>query len=302
MDEATGSESTGNPEGSQESAPAAGSPATGAPQENASGVALNDGGTPHWLDGVQDPSTKAWAEAKGLKNATVENALGSYHNLEKMMGAEKAGRTVTLLGDDATPEERNEFYGKLGRPEAADKYSLQAPEGTTDTTRLDMMRNAAFDAGITETQMNALAAADAQYLELATNRFNDDAVVSTAEATLELKKDWGAAYDLKVAGIDVAAAKLGFTDGQLDGLRNTMGPVAAMKFVDGLNTKMGDHNYESGETLTGEFKTPEQAKKEMGELTINKEFMDAWTDRTHPGHKAAVEKKAALARLQAGHI
>jgi len=297
MDEATGSEGTGNPEGSQE-----GAPATGAPQEDASGVALNDGGTPHWLDGVQDPSTKAWAEAKGLKNATVENALGSYHNLEKLMGADKAGRTVVMLGDDASPEDRNEFYSKLGRPEAPDKYSLQAPEGTTDTTRLDMMRNAAFDAGITETQMNALAAADAQYLELATNRFNDDAVVSTAEATLELKKDWGAAYDLKVAGIDVVASKLGFTEGQLDGLRNSMGPVAAMKFVDGLNTKIGDHDYESGETLTGNYKTPEQAKQEMGELTMNKEFMDAWTDRAHPGHKVAVEKKATLARLAAGHV
>ena len=299
MSEATGSEGTGNPEGSQTTENSGGETT-----QQSSGVALQSEGqvTPHWLDSVQDPSTREWAEAKGLRNAPIDAALSSYHNLEKLMGADKAGRTVVLPGDDATPEQKAEFYNKLGRPEAPDKYSLQAPEGTTDATRLDMMRNAAFEAGITDAQMAKLAEADQQYIELMQGHMADEATISTAEATLELKKEWGAAYDLKVAGIDVAAEKLGFTPEQLEGLRNTMGPVEAMKFVDNLNTKMGDHTYEDGETLKGGFKTPDQAKQEMSELTMNKEFMDAWTDRAHPGHKAAIEKKAALARLAAGHM
>ena len=48
--------------------------------------------------------------------------------------------------------------------------------------------------------------------------------------------------------------------------------------------------------------TPEQAKEELDQLTMNKEFMDAWMDNLHPGHKAAVEKKAALARLVSGVV
>jgi len=75
-----------------------------------------------------------------------------------------------------------------------------------------------------------------------------------------------------------------------------------MKFVDGLNTKIGDHSYDEGEKIIPGHRTPAQAKQELADLTMNKEFQDAWMDRQHPGHKAAVEKKAALARLVTGII
>jgi hypothetical protein len=255
-----------------------------------------------WLDGVQDPATKAWAEAKGLQNGSFENVLGSYHNLEKMVGADKAGRTITVLGDDPTPEERDAYYNKLGRPEKAADYSLKLPEGVTDATRLNMMRNKAHELGISDAQFNGLAEADAAYIETTTQGLRDTATVNAADAEAQLRTEWGAAYDLKVAGIDVAAHKLGITDDQLVSLRETMGPVAAMKFVDGLNTKMGDHDFEEGGAMIAGHKTPEQARTEMGELSMNKEFMDAWMDRQHPGHKSAVEKKSALARLVSGAV
>jgi hypothetical protein len=124
--------------------------------------------------------------------------------------------------------------------------------------------------------------------------------VSAQEAETQLRQTWGAAYDLKVAQIDVVANKLGMTEAHLHGLRDAMGPVAAMMFVDGLNTRIGDHDFDTGEPVIPGHKTPEQAQQELGDLTMNKEFMDAWLDRMHPGHKAAVEKKAQLARLVSG--
>jgi hypothetical protein len=283
MAEETGSEATGNP--AEASAPAEATSATSTP----------------WIDGVTNSATKAWAEAKGLQNGSIDNVLGSYHNLEKLMGADKAGRTVTLLGDDATPEARNEFYTKLGRPETGDGYTFKLDDGA-DTARLDAMRGKAHELGITDTQFSGLASADLEYLAGAQQASADEAVISKADAELQLKKEWGAAYDVKVAGINVAAAKLGFSDDQLLGLHKAMGPVEAMKFVDGLNSKMGDHDFESGEGVMPNHKTPQQAKTEMNELSMNKEFMDAWLDRAHPGHKAAVEKKSALARLASGIV
>jgi len=255
-----------------------------------------------WIDGVQDPATKAWAEAKGLQNGNFENVLGSYHNLEKLVGADRAGRTITVLGDDPTPEEKNAYFTKLGRPETAADYSLRLPEGVTDDTRLTMMRNKAHELGLSDAQLVGLAEADAAYVEAATQGVIDTNAVSAADAEAQLRTDWGAAYDLKVAGIDVAAHKLGITEDQLVSLRETMGPVAAMKFVDGLNTKMGDHDFEEDGAMIAGHKTPEQARTEMSELSMNKEFMDAWMDRQHPGHKLAVEKKSALARLASGVV
>lgn len=39
---------------------------------------------------------------------------------------------LTLPGKDASPEQWQEFYGKLGRPEKADDYGLQAREGASE--------------------------------------------------------------------------------------------------------------------------------------------------------------------------
>jgi|TARA_R110000803_G_scaffold49990_5_gene103900 hypothetical protein len=283
MAEETGSVETGNPV--EADAPAEATSATSTP----------------WIDGVTSPDTRSWAESKGLQNGTIDNVLGSYHNLEKLMGADKAGRTVTMLGDDATPEQRNEFYGKLGRPDNVDGYTFKLAEGA-DTARLDAMRNKAHDLGITDSQFSGLAEADIDYLSTINQTNIDEAAISKAEAELQLKKEWGAAYELKVAGIEVAAQKLGFNDDQLSGLHKAMGPVEAMKFVDSLNTKMGDHKFESGDLVNSNHKTPAQAETEMQELSMNREFMDAWLDRGHPGHKAAVEKKSTLARLASGVV
>ena len=255
-----------------------------------------------WIESVADPATKEWAIAKGLQNGNFENVLGSYHNLEKMVGADKAGRTITLLGDDASPEDRATYFNKLGRPEKAEQYTVSLPEGSTDDTRLTMMRNKAHELGISDAQFSGLAEADGAYMSAATQGMNDKAVVSAVEAEAQLRTTWGAAYDQKVAGIDVAAHKLGIGEDQLNGLREAMGPVDAMKFVDGLNSKIGDHNFDSGEAVIPGHKTPDQAKIEMSELSMNKEFMDAWMNKQHPGHGAAVEKKSALARLTTGMV
>jgi len=297
MTEETGSVDAGNP--GEAAAP---SGETSAEVKAVPGAALQTEPQTSWFDGVQDPTTKAWAESKGLQNGSFENVLGSYHNLEKMVGADKAGRTVTLLGDDATPEQKAEFYTKLGRPGEAKEYGVALPEGVTDDTRLNLMRDKAFELGISDAQFKGLAEADAAYISMATQNINDEAKISVADATAALKKEWGAAYDLKVAGIDIAAQKLGFDTAQLNALRTSMGPVEAMKFVDGLNTKMGDHDYDSGEGIMPNHKTPEQAKTELSELSMNKEFMDAWLEKSHPGHKAAVEKKSSLARLASGIV
>lgn len=286
MTEEAGSVEAGNP---VESPSVSAVPGTVSQQETQSS----------WIEGVQDPSIRSWAETKGLQNGSFENVLGSYHNLEKMVGAEKAGRTITLLGDDAPPEAVNEFYTKLGRPETPDKYSVQAPDGA-DNTRLDMMRNMAHELGLSDKQFAGLAEADAQYIDTVTQEVSSKNEMSAVEAEAQLRKDWGAAYDLKAAQIDIAASKLGFTDEHLSGLRSAMGPVEALKFVDGLNSKMGDHDFDNGEVMQPGHLTPDQAGTELSELSMNKEFMDAWLDRQHPGHKAAVEKKSRLARLSSG--
>lgn len=293
MAEDYGSASAGNPDAAATPAASAAPAPTPAPAAPATPVS-----TP-WIDSVANADTKAWAESKGLQNGTFENVLGSYHNLEKMMGADKAGRTVLLLGDDPTPEQTNEFYTRLGRPDDAKGYGLVAPEGG-DGAFADWASGVFHEAGLSSKQAEMIAGKWGDYSTQVAKDHTDAIAVSRVDAETALKKEWGAAYDQKLQGIDMAAEKLGFSTEQLTALRSAMGPVEALKFVDGLNTKMGDHTFENGEPhLTG-HKTPAQAKQEWGELSMSKDWTDAWMDKMHPGHKAAVAKKAALMQQMAG--
>ncbi len=281
-----------------------GSADAGNPEPSAAGVTVTPGDTPaaptpSWIDGITDTDTRSWAESKGLQNGSFENVIGSYRNLEKLMGADRAGRTIHLLGDDSTDEQRNEFYGKLGRPDEASGYGLTVPEGG-DPAFSEWAAGMFHKAGLSKAQGAAIQAEWEAYLYSQQNHAAEQAEIHRRDATADLQREWGAAYDQNMKNLGVYAGQLGLTDDELVGLRNTMGPVAASKFVIKLGGALGDDIVDLGEADRSGIMTPDQAQQALGELNMNKEFMEAWLNKTNPGHKAAVEKKAGLARLASG--
>src|ERR1700748_763608 len=80
-----------------------------------------------WWDSVKDPAIKEWAANKKFPDA--ESALKSYSNLEQLMGADKAGRTVMTPKDDTDVEGWKALGTKLGVPANAEEYKLPVPEG-----------------------------------------------------------------------------------------------------------------------------------------------------------------------------
>jgi hypothetical protein len=80
-----------------------------------------------WFDSFPNPEVKTWTQAKGFKDAA--SVAESAYNLEKLIGHDRAGRTLVLPKDDATPAELQAFHAKLGVPETPDGYKLPLPEG-----------------------------------------------------------------------------------------------------------------------------------------------------------------------------
>lgn len=88
---------------------------------NASTVVADQGSTGsdvNWVAGLQSEDNRTLVEAKQWKSP--EDAIKSYRELEA-----HASKAVKVPGADATAEDWNAFYGKLGRPESPDKYELK---------------------------------------------------------------------------------------------------------------------------------------------------------------------------------
>jgi hypothetical protein len=253
----------------------------------------------HWLSGVEDPDLRGWAEAKGMQNVQPADVLRSYQNLEKVMGADKAGRTVVLPGPDADEATQNEFYAKLGRPDAADKYELPVPEGDT-SDMAEWGSGVFFEAGLTARQAEIVATRWNEKMAGLKDQAAEANAATAQEAEQQLRRDWGAAYDKKMAGIDDAATRLGMNQEQLQGLRASMGPVAALKFVDGLAVKMGEADFDTGGDPQNGVLTPAAAQEALAKLNMDKDFMDAWLNKQHPSHEWAVTRKQSLAKMAAG--
>jgi len=151
-------------------------------------------GTPSPVDWTStfDDSTRGVIQTKGWKSPA--DVVGSYANLEKLLGADKAGRAIVPPKDDATPEEFSAFYNKLGRPETAEGYKLPVPEGDTG----EFAKTAAnwfHEAGVNSKQAEALAGKWNEHMS-SVNQQNEETLAQNAEIDIQdLKKAWGKDFE-----------------------------------------------------------------------------------------------------------
>lgn len=110
---------------------------------------------PVWRDSIAEENRSGVS-----KFETVDSLAKGYIELERNMGSK-----VNMPGENATPEERSAFYGKIGRPDEAKGYELpQLEEGEAYNEELmGSLTQAAFDAGVSKQQFSALAE---KYMEM----------------------------------------------------------------------------------------------------------------------------------------
>ncbi|OYR25867.1 hypothetical protein [Brucella pseudogrignonensis] len=115
----------------------------------------SNGGNENWVAGLQIEDNRTLVEAKQWKSA--DDAIKSYRDLEA-----HASKALKVPGADATAEDWNAFYGKLGRPESPDKYELKL---NTEAVPQDFpydeksaieFRTWAHEAGLTPQQAQSL--------------------------------------------------------------------------------------------------------------------------------------------------
>jgi hypothetical protein len=155
-----------------------------------------DGGSgePSWVDSIPDdlrnhPSLKKFKSPGDL--------FKSYVNLETMVGKDK----VAIPGPNATPEEINKFYEKLGRPETPDKYELKFDDienFTPNEEFLNSFKKWAHEEGLTNAQANSLAKKYINFEQTAMKQYSETLAEELRKAQQALKNEWGREFDERV--------------------------------------------------------------------------------------------------------
>jgi hypothetical protein len=156
-----------------------------------------------------DSGTLEWIGKAGIKD--VGSLAAKARNAESLIG-----NSVRVPGDDATAEDWQKFYAKVGRPEKADGYEFKLPEGLPEDLPYDAEFASEFKAwahetGLTPKQAQALhdkfvgktAGMTAAQREQMGKAFAERAT----KATEGMEKAWGAK-----AGTPEYQAKLQFAE------------------------------------------------------------------------------------------
>lgn len=277
--------------------------AQGGAAPNPAGAALDggaQGGTApvDWQASMTDDQ-RAYIKNKGWADKDPAQAMlrtvDSYRNLEKFAGGAK--NLVEIPGEDADDDARNQFYSKLGRPDSAENYGIELPDGG-DKEMHGWFQETAHKYGLTVEQAKGVFG---DYQEMAGARIEgmEAATREQGEADIKaLKSEWGQGYEGKIDAGQRAVAALGYEEAELTTLENKLGTAEMLKLFARMGDKMGEESFAGGprSNNAGFGLTPADAKAQLADLKLDEGFMSKYL----AGDKDAVAKRTRLMEIAHG--
>lgn len=262
------------------------------------GGALPTAPSTGWWDSVKDGEVKTWLGNKKYPDA--ESALKAHWSLERLMGADKAGRTVMLPKDENDAEGWKALSAKLGVPDSADGYKLPMPEGSDD----NFAKTAAkwfHEAGVPPRAANKIAEAWNAWVGEQVKAGEATEHAESEKQMSALEKEWGnefgAKRELAQRGYRNFAKQFGLDDkAALERAETVLGAANLTKFFAGLG-QLNSESAFAGSDGKGGFSgvSKQQALDQIRQIQTDRmagKINDhAW--RTEFGPK--VEKLGAIA-------
>lgn len=180
----------------------------------------SNGGGETWVAGLQVEENRALVEAKQWQ--TLDDAIRSYRELEH-----HASKALKLPGENATAEDWNKFYSKLGRPESPDKYELKLNTETVpqdfpyDETSAIEFRKWAHEAGLTPAQAQSLHDKFVGYQAQSFTASREALAKAEGDAHRAIVREWGdpdtSGYRQNVEYLSRAVSQLGIKESLVKG-------------------------------------------------------------------------------------
>ena len=227
--------------------------------------------TSSWKDSISE----AYRNDPNIEKFTEIDALAkSYINATKMIGQDK----VVIPTNNSTEEAWSEVYDKLGRPESADKYSLDAKSEVVnlDENAIKSFAEQSHKLGLNNKQAQGILEFYKNNMEGTAQQSKIDTETAQAQAEQQLRQEWGRDFEGKVKQAG-ALAKANINPEVLD-----------MTLQNG--TRLGDHP----EIIKGFAKIASMMQEDKIVATesenvnttkdIESEISAIMNDKSHPYH------------------
>jgi hypothetical protein len=219
---------------------------------------------------------------------SIETLAKSYAHAQSAIG--KKGLIPPT--DKSTDEEWGKFFKDLGQPEL-DKFDVKLPkDAKVNDDFMKKFKETAHGTGLLPKQAQKLVE---WYLgeEAGTVKRNQEAQVQKVKDNIDaLKKEWGEAFPKEVQSTMSAIRELGGQE-LLDHINKSgygADPVLVKAF-NKLSKLMGEDKIR-GENNTKFGMSPAEIQEEINKMMFD--LSHPYHDRSHMGHKAAVDKMSSL--------
>jgi len=253
---------------------------------------------------IQQPTVnKTWKEAiseefrsdPNIEKFTEIDALAkSYINATKMIGQDK----VAVPNKNSTEDQWNEVYDKLGRPESADKYSLNVKSDIVpmEETSIKQFAENAHKLGLNQKQAEGILDFYKTNMEGMAQQSKVDTETAQAQSAQELRQEWGREFDtnIKKAG---ALAKANMNAEVLDmELKNGMRVGDHPEIIKGFAKIAGMMSEDNMVTTESEqVSSNKDIESEISSIMNNRE--GPYWNKQHPDHDKTVQQVYTLREM-----
>ena len=271
------------------------------PTATPSNVAKSD--TPVSPTTETQPVAKTWKEAiseefrndPNIEKFTEIDALAkSYINATQMIGKDK----VAVPNKNSTEDQWNEVYDKLGRPESADKYILNAKSEVVpiDDNAIKQFAENAHQLGLNNKQAQGILEFYKNNMEGMAQQAKVDTETAQAQSEQQLRQEWGREFEsnVKKAGA-LAKANMNpeILDMQLkDGMRLGDHPEIIKGFAK-IAGMMSEDKIVSTESENVSSNT--DVETEISDIMNNKD--GPYWNKSHPDHDKMVQQVYTLREM-----
>lgn len=246
---------------------------------------------PQWLVdlGIEDKDILNDKVFKDVPNAAA--LAKGYAHAQRMIGGEK----VTVPGKNATDEDWEAFYKKLGRPDTPDDYEAPEkglPEGVevNEDARKKLFQ-AAYSMGLNKQQAARLYRHYAESVGEAAKQSQEAAQQRREAALNQLKSEFGEAFDQNIAMAQNAIRELGGEE-----LLNSLvesgyaDDPAMVRFAHNVGRMLATDEITGGGRNQGFVLSPDDARRKINSMLGDETFQRVYRDKNHPGHAEAVRE------------